>query len=301
MNRILTHGFDQLTLKGCHDKFRAFNKAIAIHTKNRIQINLDCDLLPGKYKGYAKQSLWIIPVKLPDSKGYKACFNGIEAWYTPMETSLESFKHHGNFELIMHGQKFKKISLYEQWRLFVELSSRFQVTSMHLKCIVQNPVKSIDGIRDVVKLGSSKCRLSSDVIGYKSGKYISSNTKLSTHGASKAIYFPKDNAEKRLIIYDPYEMHGELNSQHWELRLSGRYMNHALFLLNVCASEDEFSSMIKSIVFGSIDFRHGHAKHLNRRERHKWYEQLIVGIEPIQLKQNKTFDKHKDNYAKLYA
>jgi hypothetical protein len=237
-------------------------------------------------------SYWVEEM-IADYRKYQ--FKQIEAntsiviYYTHPDAS-EEFQHQSEFECVIPGNQWSRLSLQEQWQLFNEINTRYHISSLHLKVQIDNPLKSIKEIKDIAGIDEDAKSLSKDVCYFHSGQYIVSNAK-DDCGADRTINFSSRESHKQLCIYDPSAKHAVDNAQHWELRIRWKYLFHALHLLSGCQSEDEFSQMVKSIVFGSIDFRSGDAKHINRRARHPWYERLIKGIEPIKLMQNETFDK----------
>jgi len=294
MAQILTRGLDQLIISDDSNRLNELRGLITSSVGRSIQMGITASHEDRDFAAYKHHNTWIIPEKNTLTGKWQAFHDGVEEYFNTEEVHpliVQDLNSYNRFIAIVHGYFLKRRSLKSHFKMYQELREKgFNISSLHLKVSVKNPQKGIDYIRKLSRVDNPKKSLSDDVCGFTTGAYLAMNTKFS-EGSCNSIYFGNRTAHKQLCIYDPFIMHGETNSQHWELRIRGKYMNHALYLLDSCNSSVEFEKTIQSIVFGAIDFRKGNDRNLNRRKRHRWYSDLLKGIEPQKLMQNETFSR----------
>lgn len=174
----------------------------------------------------------------------------------------------GHLLCIIPGGYLKTLSLFSQQTILKRLNKAYKVSQLHLKAEVSHPPISINQIDDWVKWADKTKRKSAWYGPYRSNVLIDSSSK-ETATNSASLYFPKNyRGKKATVIYDPLFKHGIKNAQHWEHRVSDEYLPSVLIeLLADYESEHDLATVIKGIVFDSIDFKVD-------KERTRWYEAI---------------------------
>jgi|GEM_PF-5615090 len=289
-----TRGIDQLIITGKYNQLEPCSNTITAQSGRRFRIALNGKNDDDDRKQYRNHSTWIEPEKKADGSGFIAYHAGIESYFNTDDAHSYvkgNLEYWNRFETVIHGQWLTLHGIGRQFNIYRELRKRdVNISSLHLKVAIKSPQKSISQIAKMLNVGDESKPLSKDLCGFRNACMISLSSKLAI-GSCNSLYLGNRKANQHLLIYDPFLMHGETDSQHWELRIRGKYMKHVLHLLDSCETLEQFECMVQSLVFGAVDFRKGNDKNLNRRKRHKWYSELIKGVERIPLMQNATFDK----------